>query len=110
MKIETQEFRVREGAKINLRKWPTKVASFYKSKEQARDLLVEHVGRLSSVQKRFFASDRYALLVIFQGMDAAGKDGAIQQVMSGVNPLGCRVYSFKQPTPTERQHDFLWRT
>ncbi|MGP8071677.1 MAG: ADP-polyphosphate phosphotransferase [Thermoplasmata archaeon] len=110
MKVSTKEFRVREGVEVTLRKWPTRVAPVYKSKEQAQRMLDDHVHQLSSLQERLFASNRYALLVIFQAMDAAGKDGAIKHVMSGVNPQGCRVYSFKHPTPMEHEHDFLWRT
>jgi PPK2 family polyphosphate:nucleotide phosphotransferase len=68
------------------------------------------VNELSELQSLHFASDRYALLLIFQGIDAAGKDGAIKHVMSGVNPEGCEIFSFKQPTPEELEHDFLWRT
>jgi PPK2 family polyphosphate:nucleotide phosphotransferase len=82
----------------------------YKSKEHYRELLGEHVAQLSSLQQLLYASNRYALLLIFQAMDAAGKDGAIKHVMSGVNPQGCQVFSFKHPSPTELQHDFLWRT
>ena len=70
----------------------------------------EHVEELSSLQNLHYASNRYALLLIFQGMDAAGKDGAIRHVMSGVNPQGCEVFSFKQPSAEELEHDFLWRT
>ena len=83
---------------------------FYKSKKHYQKHLQEHVEELSSLQKLHYASDRYALLLIFQGMDAAGKDGAIRHVMSGVNPQGCEVFSFKQPSAEELQHDFLWRT
>ena len=82
----------------------------YKSKEEYKTLLEEHVEKLSSLQQMLYASDRYAILLIFQAMDAAGKDGAIKHVMSGVNPQGCQVFSFKHPTATELQHDFLWRT
>jgi len=82
----------------------------YKSKDQYQKLLEEHVAPLSSLQQRHYASDRYAVLLIFQAMDAAGKDGAIRHVMSGVNPQGCQVFSFKHPSPAELQHDFLWRT
>jgi PPK2 family polyphosphate:nucleotide phosphotransferase len=110
MKARSKEFRVREGDEVDLRKWPTTVKPVYGSKEDYRELLEEHVRRLSSLQERLYASDRYALLLIFQAMDAAGKDGAIKHVMSGVNPQGCQVFSFKHPTPTELQHDFLWRT
>jgi polyphosphate kinase 2 (PPK2 family) len=81
----------------------------YKSKEQYKKLLEEHVTQLSSQQQLLYASNRYAVLLIFQAMDAAGKDGSIQHVMSGVNPQGCQVFSFTHPSPTELQHDFLWR-
>jgi PPK2 family polyphosphate:nucleotide phosphotransferase len=110
MKINLKDFRVRPGEKVNLREWPTVVKPFCKSKERYRELLEEHVAELSSLQRLYNASNRYALLLIFQGMDAAGKDGAIRHVMSGVNPQGCQVFSFKQPTADELEHDFLWRT
>jgi PPK2 family polyphosphate:nucleotide phosphotransferase len=82
----------------------------YKSKKKYHKILEEHVEELSSLQRLHYASDRYALLLIFQAMDAAGKDGAIRHVMSGVNPQGCQVFSFKHPSATELDHDFLWRT
>ena len=110
MKIDSREFRVREGAEVNLRKWPTNVEPVYESKDQYHKLLGEHVARLSAQQQLLYASNRYAVLLIFQAMDAAGKDGAIQHVMSGVNPQGCQVFSYKHPSPAELQHDFLWRT
>jgi len=110
MKIDSKDFRVREGDKVDLKKWPTKVDPVYKSKEQYQKLLEEHVGKLSALQHLHYASNRYAVLLIFQAMDAAGKDGAIRHVMSGVNPQGCQVFSFKHPSPAELQHDFLWRT
>jgi PPK2 family polyphosphate:nucleotide phosphotransferase len=110
MKINSKDFRVRPGAKIKLKKWPTKVKPFCKSKKHYKKLLEEHVAELSALQQLHYASHRYALLLIFQGMDAAGKDGAIRHVMSGVNPQGCEVFSFKQPTADELDHDFLWRT
>ncbi len=110
MKIEPNEFRVRAGARVALSRWPTDVAPFYDSRKQYRKLLKKHVSELSDLQCLHFASDRYALLLIFQGIDAAGKDGAIRHVMSGVNPEGCEVFSFKQPTDEELEHDFLWRT
>jgi polyphosphate kinase 2 (PPK2 family) len=75
-----------------------------------QELLGEHVEALSSLQQLHYADNRYALLLIFQGIDAAGKDGAIRHVMSGVNPQGCEVFSFKQPSADELEHDFLWRT
>ena len=110
MKISSKDFRVREGDEVNLQKWPTIVDPVYKSKEQYQKLLGEHVAQLSSLQHLLYASNRYAVLLIFQAMDAAGKDGAIKHVMSGVNPQGCQVFSFKHPSPAELQHDFLWRT
>ena len=110
MKLHAKDFRVREGDEVNLKKWPTKVDPVYKSKEQYKKLLDEHVEQLSSQQQLHYASDRHAILLIFQAMDAAGKDGAIRHVMSGVNPQGCQVFSFKHPSATELEHDFLWRT
>jgi len=110
MHIESSDYRVREGASVNLKKWPTIIKPFCKSKKRYQELLEEHVEALSSLQQLHYASNRYALLVIFQALDAAGKDGSIRHVMSGVNPEGCDVYSFKQPSADELQHDFLWRT
>jgi PPK2 family polyphosphate:nucleotide phosphotransferase len=82
----------------------------YESKKQYQKLPRDHVAQLSSLQQLLYASNRYALLLIFQAMDAAGKDGAIKHVMSGVNPQGCQVFSYRHPSATELQHDFLWRT
>jgi polyphosphate kinase 2 (PPK2 family) len=110
MKIHSKDFRVRKGDEVNLKKWPTKVDPVYRSKEQYQELLSEHVAQLSSQQQLLYASNHYAVLLIFQAMDAAGKDGAIRHVMSGVNPQGCQVFSFRHPSPSELQHDFLWRT
>lgn len=110
MKIKFKDYRVREGEKVKLKKWPTKVKPVYQSKKQYQELLGEHVEQLSSLQRLLYASDRYAMLLIFQAMDAAGKDGAIRHVMSGINPQGCQVFSFKHPNATELDHDFLWRT
>ena len=101
---------MQEGEKVNLKKWPTLVKPVYQSKEQYRELLGEQVEELSSLQQLHYASNRYAVLLIFQAMDAAGKDGAIKHVMTGVNPQGCQVFSFKHPSATELEHDFLWRT
>jgi PPK2 family polyphosphate:nucleotide phosphotransferase len=110
MKIDSKEFRVRPGEKVKLKEWPTKVRPFFKSGKEYQKILEEHVGELNSLQRLHYASSRYALLLIFQGMDAAGKDGVIRHVMSGVNPEGCEVSSFKQPSAAELTHDFLWRT
>jgi len=101
---------VRPGEKVKLGKWPTMVKPICKSKKRYQELLGEHVEQLSALQHLHYASHRYALLLIFQGMDAGGKDGAIRHVMSGVNPQGCEVFSFKQPSAEELEHDFLWRT
>ena len=110
MKIDTKDFRVQPGKEVDLSKWPTIVDPYYKSKRRYKEILLEHMEKLSSLQQLLYASDDRALLVVFQGMDSAGKDGAIRHVMSGVNPEGCAVYSFKQPSAEELQHDFLWRT
>ena len=82
----------------------------YTSKEHYHKLLGKHVAQLSALQQLLYASNRHAVLLIFQAMDTAGKDGAIKHVMSGVNPQGCQVFSFKHPSAAELQHDFLWRT
>jgi PPK2 family polyphosphate:nucleotide phosphotransferase len=110
MHIKSDDFRVHEGAEVDLKKWPTIVAPVYETTQQYEELLRKHVKALSAQQELLYATDRYALLLIFQAMDAAGKDGAIQHVMSGVNPQGCQVFSFKHPSATELKHDFLWRT
>jgi len=110
MKIHTADFRVAEGGKVDLKKCPTKADPAYKSKKQYMKLLDEHVEQLSAQQQLLYADNRYAILLIFQAMDAAGKDGAIRHVMSGVNPQGCQVFSFKHPSAEELEHDFLWRT
>ena len=110
MKIQSEEFRVHPDKEFRLGDRPTIIKPFCKSKKQYRKTLESHVEELSSLQQLHYASHRYALLLIFQGIDAAGKDGAIRHVMSGVNPEGCEVYSFKQPSAEELEHDFLWRT
>ncbi|AJZ56962.1 polyphosphate kinase 2 family protein [Paraburkholderia fungorum] len=110
MEINSRDFRVAEGGRVKLDKWPTNVEPVYRSREHYQQLLGEHVARLISLQQLLYAFNRYAVLLIFQAMDAAGKDGAIKHVMSGVNPQGCQVFSFRHPSPIELQHDFLWRT
>jgi PPK2 family polyphosphate:nucleotide phosphotransferase len=112
MKTSTaaEKCRVPPEEKVKLDDWPTTVKPFCKSKKQYQKLLGEHIEELASLQRIHYACNRYALLLIFQGMDAAGKDGAIRHVMSGVNPQGCQVFSFKQPSAEELDHDFLWRT
>jgi len=110
MKIKTTDFRVPPGKKVNLEKWATSVKPVYDSKKDYEKLLKGQVEELIPLQNLQYASNRYAVLLIIQGMDAAGKDGAIRHVMSGINPQGCQVFSFKQPSAEELDHDFLWRT
>jgi PPK2 family polyphosphate:nucleotide phosphotransferase len=110
MNMDLDRYRVQEGEKVKLEKWPTKVNPWYKSKKDYEKHLSDHVSQLRDLQSKLYAYNRYALLLIFQAMDAAGKDGAIKHVMSGINPQGCQVFSFKQPSAEELDHDFLWRT
>jgi len=110
MNIKSKDFRVKERENVNLKKWPTLISPAYKSKKDCEGLLAGQVAELSELQQLQYASNRYAMLLIFQGMDAAGKDGAIKHVMSGINPQGCQVFSFKHPGEEELDHDFLWRT
>jgi PPK2 family polyphosphate:nucleotide phosphotransferase len=107
-KIDPEDFRVRPGTTVHLKKWPTRVKPGYHSREQYKTLLAEHTHKLSVQQSRLYASDTYSLLLIFQAMDAAGKDSAIKHVMSGVNPQGCQVFAFKHPSAEDLDHDFLW--
>jgi PPK2 family polyphosphate:nucleotide phosphotransferase len=110
MSIDAKRFRVREGTHVDLSEWPTAVAPVYRSDADYARMLQDHVQRLSRKQELLYAADRYAILLIFQAMDAAGKDGAIEHVMSGVNPQGCQVFSYKHPSASELKLDFLWRT
>ena len=110
MKVNSKNFRVKAGEKVKLKEWPTREEPYYQSKEEYQQILSEHTQKLSGQQNLLYAINRYSLLLIFQGMDAAGKDSAIKHVMSGINPQGCEVYSFKQPSAEELEHDFLWRT
>jgi PPK2 family polyphosphate:nucleotide phosphotransferase len=109
-KIHHEAYRVKPGSRLDLDKWPTLVDPVYRSKQHYENLLRQHTDELSRLQGLLYASNRYALLLVFQAMDAAGKDGVIKHVMSGVNPQGCQVFSFKQPSAEELAHDFLWRT
>ena len=109
-RLHPRDFRVPVDHNVDLKRWPTLGKPVYKSKKEYNALLQEHVQELDALQRLHYASHRYGVLLIFQGMDAAGKDGAIRHVMSGVNPQGCEVFSFKQPSPEELAHDFLWRT
>ncbi len=110
MKIDVRKFRVPEGGDLRLKDWPTRVKPFYESGKGYEEILSTHLKKLCARQSLLYADNRYALLLIFQAMDAAGKDGAIKHVMSGVNPQGCQVFSFKHPSAEELEHDFLWRT
>jgi PPK2 family polyphosphate:nucleotide phosphotransferase len=110
MKIHLKDYRVSESDNVDLKKLPTRVDPVYKSKTHYDEILAAHVEKLSTLQRMHYASNKYAVLLIFQAMDAAGKDGAIRHVMSGVNPQGCQVFSFKHPSANELEHDFLWRT
>ena len=110
MKIDIENFRVPAKQSVKLDQWSTRVTPYYQSKKDYRKLLKAQIGELSELQQIHYADDRHALLLIFQAMDAAGKDGAIKHVMSGVNPQGCQVFSFKRPSDKELDHDFLWRT
>jgi PPK2 family polyphosphate:nucleotide phosphotransferase len=108
MPIRGEDFRA--GGKVRLERLPTRVKPYYGSRADYEKLLAEHVSDLSKLQEKLYAHDRYAVLMIFQAMDAAGKDGAIKHVMSGINPQGCQVTSFRHPSASELEHDFLWRT
>jgi PPK2 family polyphosphate:nucleotide phosphotransferase len=108
-KIDPDDYRVLPGKNVDLDKWPTKGKPVYSSRKEYEKLLGEHIEKLTEQQNLLYASNRYALLLIFQAMDAAGKDSAIKHVMSGVNPQGCQVFSFKHPGAEELAHDFLWK-
>jgi PPK2 family polyphosphate:nucleotide phosphotransferase len=110
MKINYKDFFVKTGEDIKLKKRPTIVSPVYRSKEQYQQILGEHIEELRLLQGLLYASNSHSILLIFQGMDSAGKDSAIKHIMSGVNPQGCQVFTFKHPSTMELQHDFLWRT
>lgn len=101
--------KVKPGSRVRLADWDPAWTAGIQDKKAAEKRLEKNTERLAELQHRLYADNRYALLVVLQGMDAAGKDGTIRHVMSGVNPQGCRVTSFKAPTPVEADHDFLWR-
>lgn len=109
MKINSKDFVVQPGDNVKLDKWPTGIKPLYKSKDEYKQMLSENVEELSSLQNLLYASNKYSILLIFQSMDAAGKDSTIKHVMSGINPQGCQVSSFKHPSEGELEHDFLWR-
>jgi PPK2 family polyphosphate:nucleotide phosphotransferase len=106
-----KKYRVDNPDKFRIDEWdPADTGKLTIDKKEAKDLLAEGVERLSDLQERLYAQDRWAMLLIFQAMDAAGKDSVIEHVMKGVNPQGCEVHSFKQPSQEELDHDFMWRT
>lgn len=107
--MNIDKFLVKEGSKANLKKHKADFTGDYTDKDEAVEDLKKNVKRLAELQDVLYAQDVYSLLIIFQAMDAAGKDGAIEHVMSGVNPQGCHVVSFKQPSDEELSHDYLWR-
>jgi PPK2 family polyphosphate:nucleotide phosphotransferase len=109
VKIDPRDFRISHGQKLRLRRWPTRLKARYKSAKHYQELLAADAEKLDALQRLLYASDAQAVLLVFQGMDAAGKDGAISHVLHGVNPQGCDVHSFKVPSAEELQHDFLWR-
>jgi len=110
MKTDTKDFCVTGGKPVHLAKWATNIGPLYKSEKHYKELLADDVEKLSALQRLLYASNSFSVLLIFQAMDAAGKDGAISHVLSGINPQGCEVFSFKHPSAEELEHDFLWRT
>jgi PPK2 family polyphosphate:nucleotide phosphotransferase len=108
--MDTSRFRVRPGSTVNLRREDPADTRPFKDKHAAAGQLDRDIGRLVSLQEKLYAQDRWSVLLIFQAMDAAGKDSAIKHVMSGLNPQGTQVFSFKRPSEEELDHDYLWRT
>src|SRR5436190_2867613 len=108
--IDTARFRVRPRSTVDLRRYASDDTRPFKHKRRAIDELGKGLGELVRLQELLYAQDRWSVLLIFQGMDASGKDSAVKHVMSGINPQGCEVYSFKAPSAEELDHDFLWRT
>jgi PPK2 family polyphosphate:nucleotide phosphotransferase len=108
--MDTKRFRVKPGRKVELSRYRTDDTGPYTSRQHVVERLQKGVARLVELQEKLYAQDRWAVLLIFQGMDAAGKDGTIRHVMSGLNPQGTQVFSFRQPTSEDLDHDFLWRT
>ncbi len=109
-KIRSSDFRVAPATKVKLKDWPTLADALYTTKENYQTLLDEQIEALRQRQTLLYADNRHSVLIVLQAMDAAGKDSAIKHVMTGLNPQGCLVYSFKHPSATELDHDFLWRT
>jgi PPK2 family polyphosphate:nucleotide phosphotransferase len=110
MKIDVSKFRVKPGQKLKLKDLPTKTKSICGSEDEYKETLEKHVKQLAKLHELLYGANKYAVLLVLQGMDTAGKDGVVKHVMSGVNPTGCDVISFKQPNAEELEHDFLWRS
>ncbi|MHB8906317.1 MAG: polyphosphate kinase 2 family protein [Melioribacteraceae bacterium] len=110
MPMDIEKFKARKDDKINLSKIETDFTGKLDSKEESKELLEKNIEKMSELQEKLYAQDKYSLLIIFQAMDAAGKDSAIKHVMSGLNPQGTQVFSFKQPSAEELNHDYMWRT
>ena len=110
MEIDHSKLIAVPGTRIQLKKYDTAYSGNFKSPKKARKKLKKDIKRTSKLQNKLYASNRHSMLLIFQAMDAAGKDGTIKNVMSGINPQGCQVFSFKAPSQEELDHDFLWRT
>jgi len=110
MKIDISKSRVKPGSKVKLKDMPTKTKVICSSEAEYKDVLQQHVKELERLHDLLYGANKYAVLLVLQGMDTAGKDGAVKHVMSGVNPTGCEVTSFKQPSAGELEHDFLWRS
>ncbi len=109
MTIDIADFRIRPGKPAQLKKRPTRITPYYSNSSEYQTVLKAQSAEIDRLQQLHYAANRYAILLIFHGMDAAGKDGIIRHVMTGVNPQGCEVTSFKQPSEEELEHDFLWR-
>jgi PPK2 family polyphosphate:nucleotide phosphotransferase len=105
-----KSYRVDDGKHFRLKEFDPADTGHWDSVEEAKEQLQKDIKRMEELQDKLYAQDRWSVLLIFQAMDAAGKDGTIKHVMSGVNPEGCQVHSFKAPSQAELQHDFLWRT
>lgn len=106
----SKPYRINNGKSFRLKDFDPATTGHFRSKEHVTELLEQGIKQMAELQDKLYAQDRWAVLLIFQAMDAAGKDGAIKHVMSGVNPQGCQVYSFKAPSSEDLNHDFLWRT
>lgn len=109
MKINPADFQAKQGDACDLHQRPTDISPLYTSKAHYKKKLKKQIDKMSDLQRKLYASNEHSVLIIFQAMDAAGKDSSIRHVMSGINPQGCQVHSFKHPTETELDHDFLWR-